>query len=941
MCIRCIIPSQIFTNDGMPRTICDPCRLIIDYCYRFKQICRKSDTLLKQFPLTGCWPERTALPVYPAELQKLVRAPPAATKRKMSISVAAAATNEQAGVKRPRLVGATPTLLNAQKPITTAKAAGPKTTKTIVSQNGSISTIEASAPPVLHNLRVAATKSEVTPRILNNSAKSGAARQSKPPASPTLQATDDGNLELLFDSAEYDENNGDGVTIDAAELVAAENADANDNGEDTNSSAVAEKPESLDPDHCYPCDQCNRTFPLRQLLDMHMERHGRDRVAECDICHKRFFTKYDLTKHALVHRIGEKRFMCAVCPAGFSRANLLVRHELLHQDELRFKCGTCQKKFVSREELDRHERRHKIVRNYQCQLCEKSFAFKQGLERHETIHAKKQPYPCSYCGVGFPTATRLARHLTEHAGTRPYPCRCCNKSFLLSHHLTRHMRSHQKRGDNVAAIKRSAKSGENTGEGAEAVDADSMLECMVCDLAFAGYSELMDHSEQHALESGECPFCKMELVTEAEAIEHMRQHGEQQHACEFCDLMFAQEEHKEQHCQLEHIDEQEMYAIDDRARAANKNATNSDEHDNVVIEVFQSADGEVRQDGEAILHEFIITEPAEAGEQEEAAAESKDEVPEKELEPEPQQPRRMTRLTVGAGRASGSPKILNYAKKEEAAVKKDKSQEKQSNQLVDDDSANIEDMDFEYMDIVKEEVAQPSKQSIAAVKMRMRAKTAADAAAAAHAADAAATAQANASKSPAAATPKASPVKQIPVAQQQLEQQLKNAMRRPDGPAKTPTGKTTTTTAPKGGVSPANTTKPTTSKTSPVLTKVNVKTLPSGVTLKKVQLNRPSVVNAAPSKQANAAGSPQTPVAGAAAKPVLRRVEVPPRKSIIMRHIPAKAATPARSTVAEATPASTGKSTQRIRMTQAQVDAMAREGKIQIKDGQVFVRHQN
>lgn len=63
--------SQVFTNDGLPRTICEPCRMIIDYCYRFKQMCRKSDTLLKQFPLTGIWPEKIPLPVYPADLSKV------------------------------------------------------------------------------------------------------------------------------------------------------------------------------------------------------------------------------------------------------------------------------------------------------------------------------------------------------------------------------------------------------------------------------------------------------------------------------------------------------------------------------------------------------------------------------------------------------------------------------------------------------------------------------------------------------------------------------------------------------------------------------------------------------------------------------------------------------------------------------------------------------
>lgn len=52
----------------MPRTICDPCRLIMDYSYRFKQMCKKSETLLKQYPLTGVWSTKLPLPGYPHEL---------------------------------------------------------------------------------------------------------------------------------------------------------------------------------------------------------------------------------------------------------------------------------------------------------------------------------------------------------------------------------------------------------------------------------------------------------------------------------------------------------------------------------------------------------------------------------------------------------------------------------------------------------------------------------------------------------------------------------------------------------------------------------------------------------------------------------------------------------------------------------------------------------
>lgn len=55
----------------MPNTICEECRLIMDYCYRFKQMCKKSDTVLKQFPLTGIFPNKQEHPKYPEEIAEV------------------------------------------------------------------------------------------------------------------------------------------------------------------------------------------------------------------------------------------------------------------------------------------------------------------------------------------------------------------------------------------------------------------------------------------------------------------------------------------------------------------------------------------------------------------------------------------------------------------------------------------------------------------------------------------------------------------------------------------------------------------------------------------------------------------------------------------------------------------------------------------------------
>lgn len=85
------------------------------------------------------------------------------------------------------------------------------------------------------------------------------------------------------------------------------------------------------PTDVFPCRHCERSFPLKQLLDIHMKNHDRERTFVCDSCGHKFFTKYDLAKHSHTHS-GDKPFTCVVCEKSFSRESLLHRHEKIHVD---------------------------------------------------------------------------------------------------------------------------------------------------------------------------------------------------------------------------------------------------------------------------------------------------------------------------------------------------------------------------------------------------------------------------------------------------------------------------------------------------------------------------------------------------------------------------------------------------------------------------------
>lgn len=286
----------------------------------------------------------------------------------------------------------------------------------------------------------------------------------------------------------------------------------------------------------FPCNHCERSFPLRQLLDIHVANHVRDRKFHCENCQKGFFSKYDLGKHILIHT-GEKPFKCVVCEKAFSRSTLLRRHEKVHSDQPKFLCAFCEHTFLSKEEWEKHMENHQKKRPFECEICGKSFAFKQGLERHEVVHSEYQPYQCEHCDQGFSTQGKLARHLTAHAGERPYPCRLCDKSYLLSHHLTRHMRSHKE--NNQTSHK-----------------------CSECDLTFSKRVELIMHSAIHSTENLSCVLCKETFDNADEVTEHIKLHADgEQYACEFCDLIFISEGQLHDHSENQHLDQIEYYDV--------------------------------------------------------------------------------------------------------------------------------------------------------------------------------------------------------------------------------------------------------------------------------------------------------------------------------------------------------------------------------------------
>lgn len=479
-------------------------------------MCKKADTALRQYPLTGKWPNQLDHPEIPSELLPQPSGyedPPTIILNSYPIEAEDEEFNEfkpnsiifnEEEDRKPQLIS----IVNKPSVKFMAK-------RELITTPTKKRLLNKQSVKILNK---EATKSYFPEPIMT---------------APVMQTNIDGNLEIVSKILDSEDKAPEPDPIKTAVPIQT---------------------------NVFPCSQCERSFPLKQLLDMHMHRHLRERNFDCDQCEKSFFSKYDLGKHMMTHT-GEKPFKCVACGKAFSRSTLLHRHEKSHTDVSKFLCVFCEKPFISEEEMKKHAERHKKHRPFACSYCDKSFAFKQGLERHETIHSRQQPYPCQYCNLSFSTPSKLARHLTAHAGKRPYPCKLCKKSYHLSHHLTRHMRSH--------------KAGQ------------SSYKCVECSKVFNTRDDLIYHSAVHATQSLTCPLCKEQFESVDDVTEHVKQHGDgEQFACEFCDLIFMTDDKLILHCAASHALEMAEYSDENEDKSNTTTVVNEAGDQGVVVQEF-------------------------------------------------------------------------------------------------------------------------------------------------------------------------------------------------------------------------------------------------------------------------------------------------------------------------------------------------------------------
>ncbi|KAJ8734805.1 hypothetical protein PYW08_014055 [Mythimna loreyi] len=145
----------------------------------------------------------------------------------------------------------------------------------------------------------------------------------------------------------------------------------------------------------YRCQYCSARFATAPKLARHVRTHNEEKSFPCKYCNKSFVKSHHLTRHLrLKHRenirtcrgpFGETdQYRCEQCEDSFATQDELIYHSAIHATQ-NLICPLCQEKFEDVDAVTAHIKSHVNGTEFMCELCELVFTSKEKLECHLSV----------------------------------------------------------------------------------------------------------------------------------------------------------------------------------------------------------------------------------------------------------------------------------------------------------------------------------------------------------------------------------------------------------------------------------------------------------------------------------------------------------------------------------------------------------------------------
>ena len=204
----------------------------------------------------------------------------------------------------------------------------------------------------------------------------------------------------------------------------------------------------------FTCKHCDHISNELDSFRRHVITH-QDVSHICDECGKVLKSKKYLKRHIEYHHAKQDRCVCDICGFSTSHQDWLKRHILNQHQKAKVKfCPHCKKVFRDKNCLEVHiDHNHPSVgeKKFFCQECGAGFMYQYSLTSHLYKHKIKQkkmnerigkvkdtgPVQCPHCDKTLNGPDNLSRHITQ--SHKKLTCSQCQKTVLNKFQLKKHL----------------------------------------------------------------------------------------------------------------------------------------------------------------------------------------------------------------------------------------------------------------------------------------------------------------------------------------------------------------------------------------------------------------------------------------------------------------------------------------------------------------------
>ncbi|CAG2257261.1 KRAB [Mytilus edulis] len=196
------------------------------------------------------------------------------------------------------------------------------------------------------------------------------------------------------------------------------------------------------------CDICGKWFRFKCNAVRHREIHFEEKKFDCSICQMKFRHSSSLKRHMMSHQQkSDNMYVCEQCGRSFKMRQTLLQHHRVHVKQPFLKCEYCPRSSLTYKGKKYHILKDHIdkagefsFKSYICEHCGKPSSSQNEYEEHLKNHDESRTHVCSICGTRWETVAQLKAHKKKHNVTPfRYRCKVCNIPFKEASKVRAHI----------------------------------------------------------------------------------------------------------------------------------------------------------------------------------------------------------------------------------------------------------------------------------------------------------------------------------------------------------------------------------------------------------------------------------------------------------------------------------------------------------------------